>query len=208
MGKPRDVSTIAHEFGHAIHAILSQKQVLSNYHAILPLCETASVFAEMVLLDSMKSKETDRLAKIALLTNQLEDLFATSHRQNMFSTFEIEAHKRITDGLCSAEELCDLYDEKLRHMFGDSVVYTPEYRWEWTTIPHIFDVPFYVYSYNFGNLLVLSLYAQYLEEGKAFVPKLKTFLSAGSSASPKDLTDALGVSITDKAFLEKKYRLY
>ena len=202
-GKARDISTIAHEFGHAIHAILSQGQVLTNYHAILPLCETASVFAEMVLMDYMKTVETDPSARIALLADKLEDLFATSHRQNMFSQFEIAAHDRITDGLMSADDLGDLYQEQLTKMFGDSVRITPNYRWEWATIPHIFDVPFYVHSYNFGNLLVLALYGQYLEEGAAFVPKLKTFLSKGSSASPKDLTEALGVSITDPEFWKK-----
>lgn len=202
-GKPRDISTIAHEFGHAIHAILSQGQVNTNYHAILPLCETASVFAEMVLMDYMKKTETDRSARIALLADKLEDLFATSHRQNMFSDFEMAAHDRITEGLMSADDLGDLYQEQLSKMFGDSVSITPNYRWEWSTIPHIFDVPFYVHSYNFGNLLVLALYGQYLEEGQSFIPRLKTFLSKGSSASPKELTEALGVSITDPDFWRK-----
>ncbi len=58
-GKVRDVSTMAHELGHAIHAMLSSKQKLMNYHSILPLAETASIFSEMVLTDSLLKKETD-----------------------------------------------------------------------------------------------------------------------------------------------------
>ena len=200
LGRSRDISTISHELGHAIHAYYSKAQPLWSYHAILPLCETASVFSEMVLMDYMRQSETDTQAKIVMLTDKLEDLFATSHRQNMFSRFEQAAHTRITDGLMSTEDLNQLYESELQNMFGDSVTITPEYRWEWSTIPHIYHVPFYVYAYNFGNLLVIALYQQYLKEGKRFLPKLKQVLAMGSSASPIDITKVVGADITDANF--------
>ncbi|MCF7921928.1 MAG: M3 family oligoendopeptidase [Candidatus Marinimicrobia bacterium] len=205
-GKVRDVSTMAHELGHAIHAMLSSGQKLMNYHPILPLAETASIFSEMVLTDSLLKKETDVEVKKSMLTSKLEDIFASSHRQNMFSSFEIASHKAINEQLQSPQDLCELYTTELEKMFGDSVNITPEYAWEWSSIPHIFNVPFYVYAYNFGNLLVFALYQQYLEEGASFIPKYKEFLSMGSSASPAELTAIVGADINHPDFWRKSLK--
>jgi len=205
-GKVRDVSTMAHEIGHAIHAMFSSDQKLSNYHSILPLAETASIFSEMVLTDSLLKKETDLEVKKSMLTGKLEDIFASSHRQNMFSSFEVVSHAAINDQLQSPQELSELYTIELKKMFGDSISFTPEYAWEWSSIPHIFNVPFYVYAYNFGNLLVLALYQQYLDEGESFKPKYKEFLSMGSSASPGDITSLVGADINHPAFWRKSLK--
>jgi len=205
-GKVRDVSTMAHELGHAIHAMFSSDQKLMNYHSILPLAETASIFSEMVLTDSLLKKETDVEVKKSMLTGKLEDIFASSHRQNMFSSFEVASHAAINAQLQSPQELCELYTIEIQKMFGDSVTVTPEYAWEWSSIPHIFNVPFYVYAYNFGNLLVLALYQQYLDEGESFKPKYKEFLSMGSSASPADITNIVGADINDPDFWRKSLK--
>jgi len=205
-GKVRDVSTMAHELGHAIHAMFSSEQSLINYHSILPLAETASIFSEMVLTDSLLKNETDIAVKTALLTSKLEDIFATSHRQNMFSSFEIASHAAINSQLQSPENLCNIYSAEIKKMFGDSIKFTPEYAWEWSSIPHIFNVPFYVYAYNFGNLLVLALYQQYLDEGSAFKPRYKQFLSLGSSASPADITATVNADINHPAFWRKSLK--
>jgi oligoendopeptidase F len=205
-GKVRDVSTMAHELGHAIHAMFSSEQKLMNYHPILPLAETASIFSEMVLTDSLLKKEEDVEVKKSMLTGKLEDIFASSHRQNMFSSFELASHAAINDRLQSPKELCELYTVEIQKMFGDSVTFTAEYAWEWSSIPHIFNVPFYVYAYNFGNLLVLALYQQYLEEGESFKPKYKKFLSLGSSASPADITAVVGADINDPDFWRKSLK--
>lgn len=203
LGRPRDVATLAHEMGHAIHDIFSEKQTLTNYHPVLPMAETASIFSEMIITDLLLKEETDKSSKIALLTDKLEDIFASSHRQNMFSRFEMESHRKIAKTQLSSSELCHLYKNELKLMFGNSVTYTNEYNWEWASIPHIFEWPFYVYAYNFGNLLVLSLYQQYKTEGSSFIPKIKNILSAGSSASPKDITKLAGIDITKKAFWQQ-----
>lgn len=202
-GKIRDVATMAHELGHALHAVYSSRQPLMNYHSILPLAETASIFSEMVLTDHFLKQESDPAVKISLLTNKLEDIFASSHRQNMFSRFELATHSRIAKNLQSSHDLCELYASELKLMFGDSVVITPEYHWEWSSIPHIYNVPFYVYAYNFGNLLVLGLYQKYLEDGKAFIPRYKEFLSLGSSASPADVTATVDADIQSDDFWRK-----
>jgi len=203
LGQPRDVSTIAHELGHAIHDVLASKQTLFSYHPILPLAETASVFAEMIITDKLLKTESSKKAKIALLTDKLEDIFATSHRQNMFSNFEIECHKRMAQEQIDANELCNMYYTQLKTMFGSSVKITDEYKWEWSTIPHIHESPFYVYAYNFGNLLVFALYQQYLKQGEAFIPKLKTLLASGSSKSPIQICKDAGIDITKETFWQQ-----
>lgn len=203
LGRQRDVSTMAHELGHAIHDMYACKQTLLNYHPILPLAETASVFSEMIITDLLRKRETERDARIALLTDKLEDIFATSHRQNMFSRFEMETHRRLDSSIMSTEQLCTLYKEELSLMFGDSVTISDEYKWEWAAIPHIFEWCFYVYAYNFGNLLVMALYQSYLEEGVSFIPKLKNVLSMGSVASPIEITREVGADITSADFWRK-----
>ncbi|MGE4170129.1 MAG: M3 family oligoendopeptidase [Candidatus Margulisiibacteriota bacterium] len=203
LGRSRDVSTMAHELGHAIHDMLCEKQSLFNYHPILPLAETASVFAEMIITDKLLKEETDPLVKQAILTDKLEDIFATSHRQNMFSKFEMAAHNAIEGDWQSPEKWCEHYKAQLKDMFGDAVAQPAEYQWEWSSIPHIFEWPFYVYAYNFGNLLVMALYQQYLEEGEAFIPKYKALLAMGSSASPVQITAIVGADITQAAFWQK-----
>ena len=202
-GRSRDVSTLAHELGHAIHALYCQPLPLLTSHAILPLCETASVFCEMIVTDKLRQQATSNFEKQLLLSDKLEDIFATSHRQNMFSSFEKDAHEKISAQLQSADDLCQLYRKHLTAMFGDSVTYTNEYNWEWATIPHFIDVPFYVYAYNFGNLLVMAIYQMYKADGEAIIPKLKRMLSLGSSKSPYEICQTMDIDITDRAFWKK-----
>lgn len=206
-GKLRDVSTLAHELGHAIHAMFSSRQTIFNYHAILPLAETASLFSEMVLTDHLLKHESDPQVKISLLTNKLEEIFASSHRQNMFSCFEMATHDKIHRNLLSADELCRLYREELEKMFGQSVIITEEYQWEWAAIPHIFAYPFYVYAYNFANLLVLALYQHFLEQGTDFIPKFKQMLALGSSTDPVTITALAGADIRHQSFWEKSLKV-
>ena len=195
---------MAHELGHAIHAMYSNKQHILNYHPILPLAETASVFSEMILTDQLLNKyDDDNHFKISLISSKLEDIFSTSHRQNMFTRFEIEAHNRIEKNLLSSEEFCEIYQNELENMFGDSVEYQPEYRWEWSAIPHMINVPFYVYSYNFANLIVMALYQQFLEEKDIFIPKFKQFLSMGGSAKPTTIIGIMGQDINEREFWQK-----
>jgi len=206
LGKQRDIATLAHELGHAIHAYFSSKQPLINYHAILPVCETASVFCEMLVVDALKKTAATPDETMVLLATKLEDIFATSHRQHMFSCFEQEIHHQISTHRLSGPEIKAIYAKQLSAMFGDSVDIPLEYHWEWAAIPHMLDVPFYVYSYNFGNLLVLGLYQMYLDEGVAFVPKLKRILSSGSSVSPVDLMANEGIDILSQEFWMRSIR--
>lgn len=198
-GHADDVATMAHELGHAIHSMLASQHSLFTAHACLPLAETASTFAEMVLVDRLLKEETDEAVRRDLLFRQMDDAYATIQRQAYFALFERDAHDLIQKG-ASADDLADVYLKNLRQQFGDAVDVSDEFRWEWVSIPHIYEVPFYVYAYTFGQLLVLALYQQYKAEGEAFKPRYIKILSAGGSIAPVELLADAGIDVHREAF--------
>ena len=198
-GHADDVATMAHELGHAIHSMLASDHSLFTAHACLPLAETASTFAEMVLVDRLLKEETDEAVRRDLLFRQMDDAYATIQRQAYFALFERDAHDLIQKG-ASVDDLADVYLKNLRQQFGEAVDVSDEFRWEWVSIPHIYEVPFYVYAYTFGQLLVLALYQQYKAEGEAFKPRYVKILSAGGSVAPVKLLAEAGIDVKDESF--------
>ncbi len=198
-GSARDVSTLAHELGHAIHAMLAEHHNVFNFHSTLPLAETASTFYEMVLVDYMLAHEKDEAVKRDILFAQVDDNYATIMRQIFFAIFERTAHKMVQEG-ASVDELNAAYMENLKTQFGDALEIGEEFKWEWVSIPHIYYYPFYVYAYAFGQLLVLALYQQYKKEGQSFVPRFLKILSSGGSMPPVEILDAAGVDIRKAEF--------
>ena len=198
-GKADDVATMAHELGHAIHSMLAEHHSLFTQHANLPLAETASTFGEMMLVDQLLAEETDEAVRRDLLFRQVDDAYATIQRQAFFALFEKQAHQMVVDG-ASVDEISAAYLENLKAQFGEGVEVSDEFRYEWVSIPHIFQVPFYVYAYAFGQLLVLALYKRYKAEGESFKPKYIRLLSAGGSEAPMALLDETGVDVRQPAF--------
>ena len=198
-GRIRDVTTLAHELGHAVHGMMASDHSVLNFHAALPLAETASVFGEMLVTDRLLQEETDAAVRRDLLVTILDDAYATVLRQAFFSLFERTAHDRIAAG-CTSEELAQAYMENLDEQFGEAVDLSEEFAWEWTTIPHIYHSPFYTYAYSFGQLLVLALYQQYLSEGEPFVPRYLRLLSYGGSVAPMDMLSETGLDIVSAGF--------
>jgi oligoendopeptidase F len=206
-GRVRDVSTMAHELGHAIHSMAASDKPISVAHASLPLAETASVFAEILLNDKLRIRLT-RKQKAILLASQIDDMYATIMRQAYFTLFEIEAHKIITEKNANINEVSDLYLRNLEDQFGDSVTVSDDFRWEWLYIPHLYHTPFYCYAYSFGNLLVLSLYQQFREEGKSsFIPKYYKLLSSGGSRKTEEILSDIGIDISSRAFWQQGFDL-
>ena len=203
-GRPDDVATMAHELGHGIHSLMAQKHSAFTQHACLPLAETASTFGEMMLVDKLLAEETNEDVRRDLLFRQMDDSFATIIRQNYFSMFEQTAHDMIAEG-AQVNEIADAYFENLKTEFGDAVDISDEFRWEWVMIPHFYGVPFYVYAYAFGQLLVLSLYKQFKEEGNAFKPRYMQILSAGGSIAPVKLLSNAGFDVTTAEFWQGGY---
>ena len=198
-GKVDDVATMAHELGHAIHSMLAEHHSLFTQHANLPLAETASTFGEMMLVDQMLAEESDESVRRDLLFKQIDDAYATIQRQAFFAMFEKQAHQMVMDG-ASVDEISEAYMENLKTQFGDAVETAEEFKYEWVSIPHIYQVPFYVYAYAFGQLLVLSLYQRYKAEGEAFKPKYIQLLSAGGSEAPMKILADAGVDVRKAEF--------
>jgi oligoendopeptidase F len=195
----RDVATMAHELGHAIHSMLASHHSLFTYHSSLPLAETASTFGEMMLTDKLLAAEKNKSVRRDILFKQVDDAYATIMRQAYFAMFEKQAHEMIQNN-ASVDELCAAYMENLKEQFGDAVEVSDEFKWEWISIPHIYHTPFYVYAYSFGQLLVFSLYQQYKVEGESFKPKYLKILSAGGSEAPAKILEEAGVDIRDQKF--------
>jgi len=198
-GRARDVATLAHELGHAIHAMLASHHSTFTFHSSLPLAETASTFGEMMLTEKLLAEETDEAVRRDILFKQMDDAFATILRQIYFAIFERDAHALVQKN-ASTDELCALYMENLKEEFGDSVELSEEFKWEWVSIPHIYHTPFYVYAYAFGQLLVFSLYQQFKAEGESFKPKYLKILSSGGSEAPEKILAEAGIDIRSSKF--------
>ena len=198
-GNARDIATLAHELGHAIHAMLADKHSVLTQQASLPLAETASVFAEMQLTDQLLKQENDPSVRRDLLANALDDAYITVMRQAYFTVFEKDAHKMISDN-ASLDELTEHYMDNLKEQFGDAVELSDDFKWEWIVVPHFYHSPFYTYAYSFGQLLVLALYQQYRIEGEEFIPRYLKILSYGGSEAPTKILTEAGLDISSPDF--------
>lgn len=205
-GKADDVATLAHELGHAVHAMAAADHSILTYHSSLPLAEMASVFSEMILTERFLAKETDRSVRRNLLAAAVDDAYATVMRQAYFVLFEKRAHAMIQEG-ATTDDLSAAYLENLQEQFGDSIDLDSGFKWEWAAIPHIYATPFYCYAYSFGQLLVLALYQRYKETGPSFIPGYLKVLSYGGSASPAHILAETGVDMTSEAFWQGGYDL-
>ena len=198
-GRADDVATMAHELGHAIHTMLAADHSQFTFHPSLPLAETASTFGEMMLVDRLLSQEKDESVRRDLLFRQVDDSYATIMRQAFFALFERQAHEMVIQNALP-DELSAAYVENLKRQFGEAVEIGDEFRWEWVSIPHIYQVPFYVYAYAFGQLLVLSLYQQFRVEGEPFKPRYLNILAAGGSEAPERVLSQAGIDIRSADF--------
>jgi oligoendopeptidase F len=198
-GRARDVATLAHELGHAVHAMLAAGHSVNTFHSSLPLAETASVFAEMQLTQRLLRQEKDPAVRRDMLAYAIDDAYVTVMRQAYFTIFEREAHQLIVEGK-SFEQVAAAYMSNLQEQFGDAVELADEFKWEWISIPHIYNAPFYTYAYSFGQLLVLALYQQYRLEGAAFIPRYLKILAHGGSEAPAGILREAGLEIDTPAF--------
>jgi oligoendopeptidase F len=185
--KRRDVLTLAHELLHQ--------------HTPLTLAETASVFGETIVFGRLLEAASGAESRLALLAESLEGSIATIFRQVAMHRFEDLAHNaRRETGELSVERIGDLWAQSQDELFGDSVEVTEGYRAWWSYIPHFINTPGYVYAYAYGQLLALSVYRRYQEEGDAFVPRYLDLLGAGGSKPPEELGRLVGVDLADPGF--------
>ena len=144
---------------------------------------------------------------MALLCAKIEDIIATTFRQNVLTRFEERLHLERREGLLTSNRICSLWWEENDKLYGDAVEMIEPYRWGWSYISHFIHTRFYCYSYTFAELLVLSLYRNYLHEGAAFIPRYEAILKSGSALSPADTVRPAGMDLADPDFWQKGYDL-
>jgi oligoendopeptidase F len=197
----RDVLTLAHELGHGVHAYLSRPQGVYHFATPLTLAETASVFGETVTFGRLLEATSDPDERLGLLAESLEGSIATVFRQVAMNRFEDAVHTaRRETGELSVDEFAEHWAVTQAEMLGPHVEVSDGYRTWWSYVPHFIGAPGYVYAYAYGELLALSVYAQYELHGAAFVPQYLELLGAGGSRSPEDLGAIVGVDLSDPGF--------
>jgi len=198
-GRLGDVLTMAHELGHGLHGVLAAPRGIFDLQVPAVVAETASIFGETLLVEAMLANARDDRERLAIIGLSLDGAMMSVFTQIAFNRFEDAAHtRRRSDGELTPDMLNELYATAMRELQGDSVEPTPGIEREWSTVPHFFfDVPGYVYSYAFGQLLALGAYARYQQAGEAFVDGYLTMLAAGGSRSPHDLAALIGIDLGD-----------
>ena len=198
-GRFHNVSTLAHELGHAMHSHLSeQAQPYPTADYPIFLAEIASTFNENLLMHALLETEPDATLKLFLLDNYLETLRGTLFRQALFAEFELAMHERVEQGQSLTPDwLNAAYLELTRHYYGhgQGVVRVDDYiQAEWSGIPHFF-YDFYVYQYATGIVASMALAQAVLAEGEPARERYLAFLGSGSSRFPLDTLKAAGVDL-------------
>ncbi len=197
----RDVLIMAHELGHGLHGALAQRQGVFHQGTPLTMAETASVFGETLVFERLLGAAGSDGERLSLLAERIDGAVATVFRQMAMNRFEHLAHtRRRSDGELSAARFGEFWLDSQAEMFGDSVQMTDGYGTWWSYIPHFFQTPGYVYAYAYGQLLALSAYQRYAEEGESFVPRYLELLASGGSRSPEELGSLIGIDLTDPEF--------
>jgi oligoendopeptidase F len=197
----RDVLTLAHELGHGVHFALAAGQGVFHQGTPLTLAETASVFGETVVFGRLLEEDSSPSSRLALLAENIEGALATVFRQVAMNRFEDLVHSaRREQGELSVERFGELWVDSQQEMFGDSVELTDGYRSWWSYIPHFIGSPGYVYAYAYGQLLALSVYQRYEQQGEQLVPRYLELLAAGGSRSPEELGRIVGIDLADPGF--------
>jgi oligoendopeptidase F len=196
----RDVLTLAHELGHGVHFALAARQGIFHQATPLTLAETASVFGETIVFERLLAEDSSPASRLALLAENLEDTIATVFRQVAMNRFEDLVHTARRDGELSVDRFGELWVESQHELLGDSVEVTDGYRSWWSYIPHFIGTPGYVYAYAYGQLLALSVYERYKQEGAALVPQYLQLLAAAGSKSPEELARIVGIDLADPGF--------
>lgn len=203
-GSLRDVSTVAHELGHGVHQVLASENGYFYSDTPLVLAETASVFAELLVFRSQLELLDNAEERRAFICQKLESIFATVFRQTAMNRFEKAMHEgRREKGELSSDQLSEFWLETQGKMFGNSVTLSENYGLWWSYIPHFLSTPGYVYSYAFGELLVLALYGIYEREGSSFIDKYFTLLRAGGSDTPYNLLKPFEIDLNNTMFWDQ-----
>ncbi len=200
LGKPRDVTTLAHELGHGVHQVLAAPNGALMAPTPLTLAETASVFGEMLTFRAMLAAVTDPSERKAMLAGKIEDMLNTVVRQIAFYKFERLVHLERRNGELTADKINAFWMQVQSESLGPAIDLTAGYETYWGYIGHFIHAPFYVYAYAFGDCLVNSLYGVYENAREGFAERYLAMLAAGGSKSYNELLEPFGLDARDPAF--------
>ena len=200
LGKPRDVTTLAHELGHGVHQVLAAPNGALMAPTPLTLAETASVFGEMLTFRAMLATVADPAERKAMLAGKVEDMLNTVVRQIAFYIFERLVHLERRNGELTPERINEYWLRVQGESLGPAIDLKSGYETFWAYIGHFIHSPFYVYAYAFGDCLVNSLYGVYENARDGFAERYLTMLAAGGSKSYNELLQPFGLDAKDPAF--------
>ncbi|MET1179885.1 M3 family oligoendopeptidase [Peribacillus simplex] len=203
-GTPSNVSTLAHELGHAFHSYAMREIHPLNRSYAMNVAETASTFAEMVVADAAVKEAASEEEKLVLLEDKIQRsvaLLMNIHARYLFETRFYDERKQ---GYVSAERLNELMVEAQKEAYGDALSdYNPTF---WASKLHFYitGVPFYNFPYTFGYLFSLGIYANALKEPAGFEEKYIALLKDTGSMKVEDLAKKhLGVDLKTRDFWEE-----
>ena len=204
-----DVSSIAHEFGHAMHSYYSDKNqnVLEHSYTLL-LAEIASTVNEILLAQYRLDNSTAKQEKIALLYDRIETVKSTLFTQAMFAEFEQEVHSRIENGeILNAEKLGNIYVDLCRKYYGEDLVIDEYNKYNWTRVNHFFRC-FYVYKYATGISCAIDIASRILSGEEGLVEKYINMLKMGGSKKSLDILKTVGIDLEDSRTYENALKFY
>ncbi|MBT2731302.1 M3 family oligoendopeptidase [Carnobacterium sp. ISL-102] len=200
---PSEVSTLAHELGHAFHSHVMTDLPTLNQQYAMNVAETASTFAEMIIADATVKEATSKEEKITLLDTKIQNALAMFLNIHARFLFETRFYNERQNGILTEDRLGELMEEAQKEAYQDSLSeYHPHF---WASKLHFFiaDVPFYNFPYTFGYLFSLGIYARSLEEGAGFEDKYIALLRDTASMSTEDLAKKhLNADLTKPDFWE------
>ena len=200
MGERRDVLTLAHELGHAVHQTLAAPLGTLLSDTPLTLAETASIFGEGLVFERLLAEATGTERR-ALLAGKIEDGLNTVVRQIAFHRFETQFHAKRAEGELSPDEIGALWLDVQAESLGPAVRLNEGYEHYWAYVSHFVHSPFYVYAYAFGDLLVSALMEKRREDPAAFAPLYEALLSAGGTKTYVEALAPFGLDPREKAVL-------
>lgn len=200
-----DVSTLAHELGHAMHSYYSDKnQSLFNANYTIFLAEIASTVNETLLNNFMLENAKTNEEKLFYVNEFISRFHATVFRQTMFANFESKIHTMVENNEpLSSQILNDIYLDLVKKYHGKEVKVFDCCKFEWSRIPHFYSA-FYVYKYATGLISAINI-VENLKEGIISVDDYKKFLSSGCTNDPVSLLKIVKVDLTKKESFEKAF---
>ena len=199
MGERRDVLTLAHELGHAVHQTLAAPLGTLLADTPLTLAETASIFGEGLVFERLLD-EAAPADRRALLAGKIEDGLNTIVRQIAFHRFEKKFHAERANGEVAPDHIGALWLESMGESLGPAVRLNSGYEHYWAYVTHFAHSPFYVYAYAFGNLLVEALMEARRQNPSAFAPLYEELLAAGGTRTYVEALKPFGLDPREKAF--------